>query len=104
MLSTLLLLLLTSRSSKPQPLDYPLEAQVQTTGLVNICGDAPKGVDCGYVQHLTMVVDGKHFEVHGTAYSSDILAAGTYKARMQSETTHGTNYLHTRIFRLLFPD
>jgi hypothetical protein len=101
----LFLLLLSFSSSKAPPADYPLDAQVQSSSLITVCSNEANGVaSCGYSQHLAVVIDGKHYEVNGTAYSADLLSTGTYKARIQHDDTHGVSYLHTRIYRFLFPD
>jgi hypothetical protein len=99
-----LLPLLFLAAPKADQTTYPLNAQVQQASLVNICGTTDKGSDCGYVQHLTVLMDGKHYQLNGTAYSSDILQAGQYKARIQKDDSHGQTYNRTLIYRLLFPD
>jgi hypothetical protein len=103
-MTTLLFLLFLASKPKPEPLTFPLDAQVQQASLINICGTINVGSTCGYVQHLTVLIDGKHYQLNSTAYSSDILQAGHYQARIQEENIHGQNYNKTRIYRLLFPD
>lgn len=87
-----------------KPPSYPIDVQVQASSLVNVCGTISQGSDCGYVQHLSVVIDGKHYQLNSTAYSSDILQAGAYKANIQKDDHHGQAYQYTRIYRLVFPD
>ena len=103
----MLLLLMPTKQRYGQvdnPANYPINVQVQTSSLVNICGTISAGSDCGYVQHLSVVIDGKHYQLNSTAYSSDILLTGPYKAKIQKEDRHGQTYQYTRIYRLIFPD
>jgi len=103
----MLLLLMPTKQRYGQvdnPANYTISVQVQASSLVNICGTISAGSDCGYVQHLSVVIDGKHYQLNSTAYSSDILQAGAYKAKIQKEDRHGQTYQYTRIYRLIFPD
>jgi hypothetical protein len=83
--------------------DYTIAVHVQSSRLVNTCGSAMKGSNCGWSQQLIVMIEGKKYEIEEQRSRVDLLRAGDYKAKIvKDETTRAYEYL--RIYELQFAD
>jgi len=81
-------------------IEYNIDVLVQSSRLVNECTG---GVQCGSYQDLTVVIDGKQYELKGTNYSSDLLRTGIYKAGILKDE-HNHPYEYQLIYEFIFSD
>ena len=83
--------------------DYTIAVHVQSSRLVNECGSDTKGSSCDWSQRLTVMIDGKKYELEEQRSRVDLLRVGDYKAKIvKDETTRA--YEYWRIYELQFAD
>jgi hypothetical protein len=88
----------------PNPADYTIAVHVQFSRLTLNCGDVTNGSSiCRWMQHLTVLIDGKKYELDGAIKSVDLLRVGDYKAKVLKEETKRA-YEYSRTYEFLFPD
>lgn len=87
----------------PHAAEQTLNVLVQSSRLVNECKTDIHGSNCGTVQDLTVVIDGKQYELEGTSNSSSLLRTGTYKAGIVKDKQNNT-YEYQRIYEFKFED
>jgi len=81
----------------PSPADYPITVHVQSSRLINTFS----GKDAPMFQHLTVLIDGKKYELE--AGGGSLLRVGDYKAKVEKDNTQRT-YEYERIYEFLFGD
>jgi hypothetical protein len=78
--------------------DYNVDVHVRSSRLVYLC---PR--TCSMFQHLSVLIDGKKYEIEDEKSRSDLLRIGDYKAKIsKDETTRA--YEYKRAYEFLFPD
>ena len=84
--------------------DYTIAVHVQSSRLVEFCGDVSNGSSlCNWEQFLSVVIDGNKYELQSAKFGMDLLRLGDYKAKItKDETTHA--YEYNRTYEFLFPD
>jgi len=88
----------------PNPADYTIAIHVQTSRVVQICGDVTLGSNvCSWDQHLSVLINGKKFELVGNSRGLVLLRAGDYKAKILKDETKKP-YEYMRIYQFLFSD
>lgn len=88
---------------KPNPADFTIAVHVQSSHLVEFCGDSTNGNSvCSWQQKLSVLIDGKKYELQSGS-KIELLHVGDYKAKIaKDETQHSYEYLRT--YEFLFPD
>jgi hypothetical protein len=99
----------------PNPADYPVTVHVQSSQLSYTCHGVSS--DCGSVQHLTVIIDGKKYDLDSDfefhLLQLHVLRLGDYKARIYSDTSKYPHfgkletpnvYEYSRTYEFLFPD
>ena len=80
---------------KPNPVDYTVAVHVQSSRLLQFCGD-------GMRQDLSVAIDGRKHELQAW-FKGELLRVGDYKAKITlDETKH--SYEYSRTYEFLFPD
>lgn len=96
------------QQTNTQAPDYNITVHVEISRLVALCPDT----GCGMVQHLSVVIDGKKFElqsdraaIHALQLHNGfyLLRAGDYRARILAEDNK-RSYEYERIYELSFGD
>ena len=80
----------------PNPSDYTINIHVSASEMLTAIGS-------GSLQKLTVVIDGKKYELEGTAGGQFLLALGDYKAKIVTDEHRGA-YDLLRVYEFLFPD
>lgn len=81
LLAVLLLAPALCRAQSPKPADYPIAVHVQSSQLATVCHDAFADTDCGFSQHLAVVIDGKKYILNSKDFRNAMLNLGDYKAK-----------------------
>jgi len=79
----------------PVPADYTIAVHVQSSRTIAEWGATS--------QQLSVVIDGKHYEIHAYVNTPYVLRVGDYRARLHTPDA-GTAYEYKRIYEILFPD
>ncbi|MGA2671657.1 MAG: hypothetical protein ABSE99_00405 [Terracidiphilus sp.] len=88
----------------PSPADYTIAVHVQASRLTVDCGDVTNGTSiCRWTQHLSVLIDGKKYELNSSIKNADLLRVGDYKAKLLKEETKRA-YEYMRNYEFLFPD
>jgi hypothetical protein len=82
----------------PNPADYTINVHVSASKALEVNGSGG-----GYLQKLTVGIDGKNYELEGSAGGPFLLALGDYKAKIVTDEHKGT-YDLLRVYEFLFPD
>jgi len=82
----------------PNPADYTITVHVQASRLAQ-----SHYVNLATVQQLTVVIDGKKYELQERYPGNDVLRVGDYKARIAEDKTQRA-YEYQRTYEFLFPD
>ncbi len=81
----------------PNPADYTVSVHVQSSRLVY------EDRFARYKQDLTVLIDGKKYDLYDSEYHNDLLRVGDYKAKIvEDENNHSFEY--RRIYELLLPN
>jgi hypothetical protein len=76
----------------PNPAEYTVNVHVGSSSTAH------------YFQELTVVIDGKHYNLESeTTLANRLLALGDYKAKLVRDE-HTTAYDSYRVYEFLFPD
>jgi hypothetical protein len=95
--------LAVAQKAAPGSAEYTIAVHVQGSQLVNVCGSDSKGSSCGWMQKLTVTIDGKKYEIEDGSERRDLLHTGDYKAKiLKDETTRP--YEYRRIYEFQFAD
>ena len=84
----------------PNPDEHPINVHVISSYFVASTGMFEKSVT---VQKLSVLIDGKKYELSALATKAGLLAPGDYKARLVQDE-HKTAYESYQAYELLFPD
>jgi hypothetical protein len=110
LLVPMLMLPAAAVAEKPAPnlADYTVAVHVQASRLLQRCTDVTGGSNMCYMgQDLSVVIDGKKFELVGDfgvgKKAAIVLRVGDYKAKMLKEDTSRA-YEYSRTYEFLFPD
>ncbi len=97
----------------PNPADYPITVHVQSSQLTYSCLGYSGSCSAGQqVQHLTVMVDGKKYELE-SGFENYVLRVGDYKARIYvapnkrpgfEKNDTPSAYEYTKSYEFLFPD
>jgi hypothetical protein len=88
----------------PKPADYTISVHVQASRLTTDCGDVTGGSSiCWWLQRLTVLIDGKKYELDSNIKTADLLRVGDYKAKLLKEETKRP-YEYMRNYEFLFSD
>ena len=82
----------------PNPADYAITVHVQASRLA-----LSHYVNLVTVQQLTVLIDGKKYELQERYSRNDVLRVGDYKARIAADQTQRA-YEYQRTYEFLFPD
>lgn len=82
----------------PNPADYTVAIHVQASRLADLCAPG-----CVWVQHLTVIIEGKKYELSDTLPRTDLLRTGDYKAKIFKNETERP-YEYQRTYELLMSD
>ena len=82
---------------KPNPANYTVAVHVQSSRLILECGQGT----CVSTQHLTVLIDGKRYELEDSGAHWDLLRVGDYKAIIAKDETTRT-YEYARTYEFLF--
>jgi len=93
-LAVLLLSALAMAGTSHSPGEYPLTVHVTASRMV---------VHQGYYQQLSVLIDGKQYELQSEVMNLSLLKMGDYKARLV-EDKHRTEYDTWQVYEFLFPD
>lgn len=92
-----------AEKAKPNPADYTIAVHVQSSHLVEFCGDSTNGNSvCSWQQKLTVLIDGKKYELQSGPKVA-LLRVGDYKAKIAKDETQ-RSYEYLRTYEFLFPD
>jgi hypothetical protein len=100
MRTTIVVLLLSVFGfSQRNPADYAINVHVSSSRLdINFaCKAICKS------QRLTVMIEGKKYELQSVRFADTVLAVGDYKAKLV-EDSHKTPYESYQVYELLFPD
>jgi hypothetical protein len=113
LIATLFLLPVIAWAEKPNPADYTVNVHVQSSRIELNCGDVTNGSNiCGLQQHLSVLIDGKKFELAGPTTSkkvhllpgpSQVLRVGDYEAKAVNAVNDHA-YEYSLNYEFLFPD
>ncbi|MFZ1084428.1 MAG: hypothetical protein WAN35_05650 [Terracidiphilus sp.] len=82
----------------PNPADYQVAVHVQSSHFVHICSH-----DCFWEQYVTVLIDGKKYDLFDSNAAYYLLRVGDYKAKIfKDETNHTFEYQRT--YEFLLPD
>lgn len=99
--STLVVLLFISTfgwaRANPNPADYTVNVQVSKSHMTT------RGNSSVHWQELSVVIDGKKYELESEGAPDMLLALGDYKARLVKDEHKGT-YDSFQLYEFLFPD
>jgi len=88
----------------PNPADYTVAIHVQSSRLVVDCSDVTQGNSvCGWAQHLTVLINGKKYELDSGMTAENLLRVGDYRAKILKDETKHT-YEYVRTYEFLFAD
>jgi hypothetical protein len=88
--------------SKPEA-SYPIKVHVISSELHTECEDSSKGSTCPILQFLTVLIDGKKYQLKSAKIKFDVLPRGDYQARItRDKTQNSTEY--SRIYELRLPE
>lgn len=95
-----LVLISTFLWAVPNPDEYPINVHVTSS-----CFVASPGIFDGSVtvQKLSVIIDGKKYELTALATKAGLLALGDYKARLIQDE-HKTAYESSQAYEFSFPD
>lgn len=112
LIALFLMMPLMAWAEKPNPADYTLNVHVQSSRLVLDCGVINGGSVCGWDQYLTVLINGRKYELEGPTTSKKIhllpnpavvLHTGDYKAKVLKASNDKT-YEYSMSYEFLFPD
>ena len=83
--------------TNPNPADYTINVHVSKSRMTT------KGTSIVHWQDLSVVIDGKKYELESDGAPNMLLALGDYKAKLVKDEHHGT-YDSLRVYEFLFPD
>lgn len=86
------------KKTPPSPADYTGSIHVQASRLADLCAPG-----CVWVRHLTVLVDGKKYELSATMARTDLLRVGDYKARIFKDEKDRP-YEYQRTYEFLISD
>jgi hypothetical protein len=90
------LLLVPSLARAQKPSEYPIGVHVQASRVVDSCAGNP--AVCVPAQRLTVVIDGKKYELEGGR--DTVLRTGDYKVKLdRDEARHAFEYQRAYEFR-----
>jgi hypothetical protein len=95
--------------AKPKPADYAITVHVQSSHVVSWCNDILGHANCDTKQHLSVIIDGKKYELDSYGDYDSMLRTGDYKAKLLPDEQRvgdiplGT-YEYRRKYEFLFPD
>jgi hypothetical protein len=90
------LLLVPALAWAQKPPEYPISVHVQASRVVDSCAGNP--AQCFSAQRLTVVIDGKKYELEGGR--DTLLRTGDYKAKLdKDEAKHAFEYQRAYEFR-----
>jgi len=85
----------------PNPADYTITVHVLSSHVVGLnIGSSDRYI---WRQHLTVLIDGKKFELDGESSDLELLRLGDYKAKILKDESKRA-YEYQRIYEFLFPD
>lgn len=100
-------------AEKLNPADYTVKVQVQNSRVQLDCGTVTNGGNfCRWQQHLTVLIDGKKFELAGPTTSKKfyslpgpvtVLRTGEYQAKVVKDNDNHA-YEYSSSYEFLFPD
>lgn len=82
----------------PETPEYSMNVHVNTSRMVQ------EGTSTAHHQKLSVVIDGKKYELESIASPNALLALGDYKARIVKDHHNSSAYDVWRIYELLLPD
>jgi hypothetical protein len=85
----------------PNPADYTIAVHVQSSRLDKF--DQGEGHNSVSLQHLTVLIDGKKYELTDTQWRNDLLRVGDYKAKIVKDETDRA-YEYQRTYEFLMSD
>jgi hypothetical protein len=97
-MTSLLFLLSAMAWAAPNPSDYKLNVHVSATRMVI------EGNSLAHRQNLTVVIDGKKYELESIDIPNALLMLGDYRARLVKDQHGAGTYDSWRIYEFLFPD
>ena len=95
--------------AKPKPADYTITVHVQSSRVFNMCHDILGHPTCDTKQHLSVVIEGKKYELDSNGYFDVLLRTGDYKAKLLPDEQRDGDiplgeYEYRRKYEFLFPD
>lgn len=113
LIALLFMLPMMTWAEKPNPADYTLKVQVQSSRIALDCDRVTTGSNlCVWQQHLSVLVDGKKFELKGPTTSRKIysypgpmsvLRTGEYQAK-ELYVVNNSAYEYSRELEFYFHD
>jgi|SRR5215469_14799823 len=82
----------------PNTTDYNVTVHVSTTRMVRY------GNTAGRFQNLTVIIDGKKYELESLGMPNSLLMLGDYKARIVKDRHGAGEYESWRVYEFLLPD
>lgn len=113
LIALLFVLPMMAWAEKPNPADYAVKVHVQRSRIALDCWGVNGGVNiCDWQQRLSVLIDGKKFEIVGPTTSKKVhippgpamvLHTGEYPAKVVKDNNDHT-YEYSLSYELLFPD
>ncbi len=96
---------LFAQNAKPNPADYTINMHVESSRLVDFCGNVTLGSSiCVMYQKLKVEINGKTYDLNSeTMRHPAVLRTGNYKGRLLKEDAK-RGFEYTRTYELLFSD
>ncbi len=85
--------------SAPNPADYTIAIHVQSSRLERLIVNNNSVM----MERLTVVIDGKKYELSDTSFRNDLFRVGDYKATIIKDETD-RSYEYQRTYQFLMPD
>jgi hypothetical protein len=113
LITVLFLFPLVAWAEKPNPAEFTVNVHVQSSHIKQDCGSVSGGSNfCEWSQHLTVLIDGKKFElvgpttskkIHSLPGSTIVLHIGDYKAKALTQVNEHA-YEYSMSYEFLFSD
>lgn len=88
----------------PNPADYSILVHVLSSHIDTACSDVTNGNSfCDWNQRLTVLINGKKYELDSVIKKPDLLRVGDYKSKILKEENIHT-YEYFRTYEFLLPD
>jgi hypothetical protein len=101
--AALLLLSPSAKTAPPNPAEYTVMVHVSASHSINVCSTSHTGSDCGLLNHLDVVIDGKKYELEDYDGNGGLLHIGDYHAKLL-EGPEANDYQFKRYYEFLFSD